>query len=222
MVESLAIGELQYVIGQGATTICDLPFPQNVEPNDHLSFLTIWDVLWICYSNLQVLRWANAAAEKVVPRPSTFCQSLVKRSALSSLAAGWMWNAAFHATASHVPGQGQGCEGAEKGQAVTPLTALAGPGSALLTEPFSRAEGWHGVAMPFPPCLQNWALSSLLLPPLPLNWRKRVSFWNFWSKMFPESCLFLIPPWKHIMLSISEHEWRRKAQCWIKATFGKR
>lgn len=66
MVESLAIGELQYVIGQGATTICDLPFPQNVEPNDHLSFLTIWDVLWICYSNLQVLRWADAAAEKVV------------------------------------------------------------------------------------------------------------------------------------------------------------
>lgn len=51
---------------------------------------------------------------------------------------------------------------------------------------------------------------------------KGLFFWNFLSKMFPGSCLFLIPAWKHIMLSISGHEWRRKAQCWIKDIFGKR
>lgn len=37
MVESPVIGEFQYVIGQDAATIYNLPFPQN-EPNDHLRF----------------------------------------------------------------------------------------------------------------------------------------------------------------------------------------
>lgn len=47
-------------------------------------------------------------------------------------------------------GRGGGCNGAERGQAVTPLAALAGSGSVLLTESFSMAEGlaWCGSAIP--------------------------------------------------------------------------
>lgn len=162
------------MVYQGATYICNLPFPQNVEPNYHFMSLPAWDVLWIYDSDLQVLRWAgDAAAGKVV------------RVLLLSVRAWWkeqpcpLWLQAGGETQSSTPrhprqqardlGRGRGCKEAEKGQALTPLTGLARSGRALLTESFSVAEAWHGAAMPFSPCLQKWALSSLLLLPLPLN-----------------------------------------------------
>lgn len=68
--------------------------------------------------------------------------------------------------------QGLGQKGLQRGREGTSCDPSNCPGriwQCSADTVLQHGRGLAGVAMPFPPCLQNRALSSLLLPPLPLS-----------------------------------------------------
>lgn len=209
-------------------TIYNIPFPQNVEPNGLLRFLPTWDVLWIYDSHLQTLRRADAAAGKVVHVLPLSVRAWWKDQPSPH------WLQAGCETQPSTPqhpmyqdgdlGRGGGCNGAERGQAVTSLAALAGSGRVLLTESFSMAEGLAqcGSAIPSMSSKLSFVITAAASPASQL--KKKGFFLKFLEQEVLWKLPFSDPTLKthNVEHNVSEHEWRRKAQSWIKATFGKR